>query len=57
MKFDPKFWTWDATQWKAGGKHIVSFAAGGVAVAAALHFISPKDATDGERNAATDSSG
>lgn len=33
-------------QYKAAGKHVASFAAGGVGVAVALHFITPSQATD-----------
>lgn len=41
---NPLNWNWN--QCKAAGKHVVSYVAGGVSVAAALHFISPEQATD-----------
>lgn len=37
-------WTWP--QYQAAGKHIASYVAGGVTMAAALHFISPQQAVD-----------
>ncbi len=41
---NPLAWNWQ--QYKAAGKHVVSYAAGGVSVAVALHFLSPTQATD-----------
>lgn len=41
-------WNWN--QYKAAGKHVASFAAGGIGVAAALHFISPQQAMDANGN-------
>ena len=37
---------WNLNQYKAAGKHVASFAAGGVGMAAALHFLSPSQAVD-----------
>lgn len=37
-------WTW--AQYQAAGKHVASYVAGGVTMAAALHFISPSQAVD-----------
>lgn len=37
-------WTW--AQYQAAGKHVASYVAGGVTMAAALHFISPTQAVD-----------
>ena len=35
---------WNLQQYKAAGKHVASFAAGAVGMAAAMHFISPSQA-------------
>jgi hypothetical protein len=37
-------WTWG--QYKAAGKHVASYAAGGITMAVAFHFISPGQGTD-----------
>jgi hypothetical protein len=37
-------WTWG--QYKAAGKHVASYAAGGVSVAVAFHFLSPSQGGD-----------
>jgi hypothetical protein len=41
---NPIAWNW--TQYKASGRHVASFAAGLIGGAAALHFITPQQATD-----------
>ena len=41
---NPTNWNW--TQYKASGRHVASFAAGAVGMIAALHFITPQQATD-----------
>lgn len=45
---NPLAWNWN--QWKASGKHIASYAAGGVSMAVALHFISPSQGGDLTQN-------
>ncbi|MEO6381990.1 MAG: hypothetical protein ABIO35_08330 [Nitrobacter sp.] len=45
---NPLNWNWN--QYKAAGKHVASYAAGGISVAVALHFISPGQATDISEN-------
>jgi hypothetical protein len=44
MDWNPANWNWN--QAKAGGKHVATFAAGGVAAAVALHFISGQQGTE-----------
>lgn len=42
--------SWNWNQYKAAGKHVASFAAGGIGVAAAMHFITPQQALDANGN-------
>lgn len=37
-------WNWN--QYKAAGKHVASYAAGGVSMAVAFHFLSPSQGSD-----------
>lgn len=46
--FNPTTWNW--SQYKAAGKHVVSYAAGGVTVAVAFHFLSPAQGQDISQN-------
>lgn len=41
---NPLNWNWN--QYKAAGKHVASYAAGGVTAAVALHFLSPTQGGD-----------
>lgn len=41
--FDFKDWNWNS--YKAAGKHVASYIAGGVSIAVTFHFISPTDAS------------
>lgn len=41
---NPLQWNWN--QYKAAGKHVASYAAGGVTVAVGLHFLSPSQGGD-----------
>lgn len=41
---NPLQWNW--TQFKAAGRHVLSYAAGGVSVAVTLHFLSPTQGAD-----------
>lgn len=37
---------WNKQQWQAAGKHVLSYSAGGISAAVALHFISPLQGSD-----------
>lgn len=45
---NPLNWNWN--QYKAAGRHVASYAAGGITVAVGLHFITPQQAVDANGN-------
>lgn len=42
MNINPAKWGWN--EWKAAGRHVSTFVAGGISVAVAVKFLSPGDA-------------
>lgn len=46
--FNPVNWNW--TQYKAAGRNVASYAAGGVTVAVAFHFLTPAQGGDVTQN-------
>lgn len=46
MAYDLNPISWNWNQYKAAGKHVASYAAGGVTVAVALHFLSDSQGAD-----------
>lgn len=48
---NPLNWNWN--QYKAAGRHVASYAAGGVSVAVALHLLSPAQGSDIAENIGT----
>jgi hypothetical protein len=53
--FDFSNWNWNS--YKAAGKHVASYIAGGLSVAVTFHFISPTDASGITDNISTISDG